>query len=103
MAIISFANANTSSTMNKITLQITTETVWLIAILLGLAVSTPNLQAQGALSHEPGKTSPIKMTSFAFGGTGALVSKVNDQMNIMEPDRIFPISTTGICVDYQFT
>jgi hypothetical protein len=57
----------------------------LIATLLVWALQTQTLYAQD--TQDAGKGSGFKMTSFAFGGTGVLVSKVNDQSSVMTGGR----------------
>jgi len=61
--------------------------VWLLALLLLGALNIEVARAQEIQHHKPGNKSGFTMTSFAFGGTGVLVSKVNDQMTVMTGGR----------------
>jgi hypothetical protein len=57
-------------------------------ILLYVFVSTSSIvYAQNDVQNDSTKHKKIKMTSFAFGGTGLLLSNVNNQFSIMNGGR----------------
>jgi hypothetical protein len=61
--------------------------VWLLALLLLGALSIEVARAQEITKHKTGNKPGFTMTSFAFGGTGILITKVNDQMTVMTGGR----------------
>ncbi len=59
----------------------------LISLIMVLIINSNTLYARELPVQESEKRFDIQMTSFAFGGTGVLVSKVNNQMAVMTGGR----------------
>ncbi len=61
--------------------------VWLLALLLLGTLNNKGVHAREIINHKTGNNPGFTMTSFAFGGPGVLVTKVNDQMTVMTGGR----------------
>jgi hypothetical protein len=61
--------------------------VWFVAVIMFCTLTSKVLCAQEIKLQDTGKKPGITMTSFAFGGTGVLLSKVKGQSTIMTGGR----------------